>query len=133
MKTITFFLTISICVSAFSQVQETTIGTDRAEVNVSTSKEGEFAGRRAPLISPYYRKGSNLIFDCEDQHFACVDDESYKKCEDWRHKAIDLVEDFMPCAPLKKFKTDEECSKIHYKRIYSQASKKFCIRTRKKN
>lgn len=83
-------------------------------------------------LSPYYRRGNYLIYDCEDLHFACVDSVSYARCEKWRQNAIDRVKEYMPCAPLKRFDSIEKCDQEHYRYLYSFVPKKFCLRVKKK-
>lgn len=133
MKTLLFIVTIFFSLQVCSQSKIVTIGVDKNDENEEVSKDKDFAERRSPLISAYYRRGQYLIYDCSDQHFACVNDASFKKCQDWRKRAIDLVDDFMPCAPLKMFKSVAECNKAHYSKIYSKVAKKFCIRTKKRD
>lgn len=133
MKLFLFIFAILSPHVAPTQVVAKQVVVEKIESVTAVTKKGEFAGRREPMISSYYRRGSNLVYDCEDQHFACVDLESFQKCAKWRTKAFDLVEDFMPCAPLKKFSSGEECRRAHYKNIYAKIPKKFCIRTKKKD
>lgn len=103
---------------------------------VAPAKSVEDLDRDIPngkMLSRYYRRGNYLIYDCEDGHFACVDDLSYARCQKWRNKAIDKVKEYMPCAPLTRFDSIEKCDSEHYKYIYNFTPKKFCLRAKKKN
>ncbi|MCK5883904.1 MAG: hypothetical protein KAG61_09460 [Bacteriovoracaceae bacterium] len=133
MKQIIFIFAILSPFICLANIVEKNISKEQKESARPVTKVNEVSEIRGPMISSYYRSGSNLVYDCEDQHFACVDLESFGKCETWRSKAVDRVEDFMPCAPLKKFKSDEECRRAHYNNIYAKIPKKFCIRTKKED
>ena len=61
-------------------------------------------------ISPYYRRGKNLIYDCEDGHFACVAIENFESCRARRDFALRNKVRDLPCAPLKKFSTNKDIS-----------------------
>ena len=117
-----FFL-ILIQYTALAQVEETK--------RVKTIEELDREIPSGKILSRYYRRGNYLIFDCEDQHFACVDDMSFKRCQEWRQKAIDKIEEYMPCAPLKRYDSIEACDKDHYQYIYKSIPKKFCRRSKK--
>ena len=88
---------------------------------------GTFDKKREDIrISPYYRSGSFLIYDCKDGHFACVIQENFEDCKKLREKAILLGSLNLVCAPLKKFKDRTECKKVHYKKLYQKSSDKIC-------
>lgn len=61
-----------------------------------------------------YRGGSNLIFDCQSRHYACVDTESFNKCIDKRNYNYSFDAPELACAPLKRFLTKEECVLYQY-------------------
>ena len=88
---------------------------------------GTFDKKREDIrISPYYRSGSFLIYDCKDGHFACVIQENFDDCKKLREKAKLLGSSNLVCAPLKKFKDRTECRKVHYKKLYQKSSDKIC-------
>lgn len=79
------------------------------------------------MISRQYRRGANLIYDCESQHFACVSLEGFERCtqkraEDLQKKKIDLR-----CTPFKAFSTVEECSSEQLRVIEGLFKKDFCL------
>ena len=77
-------------------------------------------------LSKKYHLGSSLIFDCEDQHFACVSFLDYEKCErDWK-KDQEEISSFFRCAPFKKFLTNKECFKSQGREIEKSTPKSFC-------
>lgn len=83
--------------------------------------------REEPRISSSYRRGEYLLYDCREKHFVCVNSTSFETCEERRKLAIKEKFREMPCAPLKKFKTQKECFDAHYAQIYGQKSKVFCL------
>jgi hypothetical protein len=88
---------------------------------------GTFDEKREDIrISPFYRRGRFLIYDCEKGHFACVIRENFDECKKRRKKAIIWGKVKLPCAPLKTFKVRKECEKIHYKKLYQKLPKKIC-------
>jgi hypothetical protein len=80
-------------------------------------------------ISPYYRRGEHLIYDCEDGHFVCVVVENYESCRARREFALRNKIRDLPCAPLKKFSSNKECFAAHYKKMGEVKDKRFCLRT----
>ena len=131
MKFALFFIFI-LCGQALGQE----MAAPTAEVPKERQKTIAELDREIPsgkILSRYYRRGNYLIYDCEDQHFACVDDVSYGRCQVWRQKAIDKIEEYMPCAPLKRFESIEACDRDHYKYMYTYVPKKFCLRIKNKN
>lgn len=51
------------------------------------------------LINEYFRGGEQLVYNCQDKYFACIDEESLSNCNQ-HHKM---------CVPIKKFLTMDEC------------------------
>ena len=99
----------------------TSYAKDEKKSNVQNLEKPEY------LISETYRNGAYLIYDCKERHFACVNDESYKLCQDNRKKSFLLRQSHHPCAPLKKFTEQSFCFKQQIKLIEKNPDKKFCI------
>ena len=89
--------------------------------NVQNLAEPEF------LISETYRNGAYLIYDCKERHFACVNEESYKLCQDNRKKSFIRKHSHHRCAPLKKFDQQANCFKVQMNLIEKNPDKRFCI------
>lgn len=85
-----------------------------------------------PMISEDYKQGEYLIYDCKGHYFACVNDFSFELCRERRDDAILNKRDNLPCAPLKKFKTQKECFKNQYQQIHNPKDKMFCIHFKNK-
>ncbi|MDC1173989.1 hypothetical protein OAT67_01225 [Bacteriovoracaceae bacterium] len=83
--------------------------------------------RFEPRISNKYYRGEHLIYDCRDDHFACVNTESWARCEDLRDFDKSERRRKLRCAPLKIFKTQKECFEEQYKQIHNQKIKIICI------
>lgn len=79
-------------------------------------------------INGKYEAGDNLIYDCQDEYFACVNKISFEKCVEARAGQITLGEPKYTCAPLKEFPSKEECLKANYDIISRQMLRKFCYR-----
>ncbi|MCB9063152.1 MAG: hypothetical protein H6622_16630 [Halobacteriovoraceae bacterium] len=77
-------------------------------------------------ISREYYEGSYLIFNCDDGHFACVNERGFNYCKDKREYAVARGEYFLPCGPLKKFKDLTECLHEQDQHVYSLFNKSFC-------
>lgn len=84
------------------------------------------------LISPIYRNGEHLIYDCKKRHFACVNKESFEYCQRKRKEAFVLRYKYLPCVPLKKFKTQTKCYQKQIDIIGQIPNKKFCLNWDKK-
>ena len=77
-------------------------------------------------ISSTLKDGRFLIYDCEKKFFACVDQFSFEICEEDRKSAISKRQDFMPCAPLKRFSDYDECAKEQVEKTRHPIKKRFC-------
>lgn len=86
--------------------------------------------KEEPRISNKWFRGNYLIYDCDDQHFACVNEISYLRCENQRNERTEEREPKLGCAPLKKFKTQKECFKVQYQKQHNQIPKTFCLHPR---
>ena len=78
-------------------------------------------------MNSQFRSGMFLIYDCSNKFYACVSSDSNKKCRDMRDKSIKNKQNNYPCAPLKKFKTNESCLAKNHDVIESVAFKRFCF------
>jgi len=77
-------------------------------------------------ISHILKSGRYLIYDCKKKFFACVDEFSYEACEEDRKGAIAKREDFLPCAPLKRFPHYDVCADVQEEKIRQPIKKRFC-------
>jgi hypothetical protein len=73
-----------------------------------------------------YNAGEYLIFDCDRNHYACVNDEGNNNCLEERKFAIETKEIKYPCAPLKKFSDKKTCVKKNYQIVDLNAIRAFC-------
>lgn len=80
-----------------------------------------------PPLSARYRRGSYLIYDCEDRHYACVNVENFNRCQEERQIALETFTPSLPCAPLKEFETADECEQQQRELILRLTSKEFCF------
>jgi sorbitol-specific phosphotransferase system component IIBC len=77
-------------------------------------------------INSIYKSGSFLIYNCENEYYACVDEDSFKLCSDKRKDSIGKKEKFYPCAPIYKYPNKIKCAEKNYEVIESLAKKRFC-------
>ncbi|RLA65417.1 MAG: hypothetical protein DRQ88_03295 [Epsilonproteobacteria bacterium] len=77
-------------------------------------------------VSPLLKSGRYLIYSCKKKFFACVDEFSYEACEQDRLSAIAKREDFLPCAPLKRFPHYDDCADVQEEKIRQPIKKRFC-------
>lgn len=75
------------------------------------------------------RAGRNLIYDCQRDFYACVDDISSDNCLKQRALAKKAKNYDLSCAFFKRFETKKECLLQHYKML-DKKSKPFCFRKR---
>ena len=87
--------------------------------------QGLFASENYPL-NWKYRGGSNLIYDCINKYYACVNEISSDRCHEERAKAIENKLDKYPCAVLKSFAKKEDCLRKNYEVLNANTVKKFC-------
>lgn len=90
------------------------------------AEEGTSSSANYPM-SARYRAGSNLIYDCRDKFYACVDSDGHLACREERDTSIKYKNNRYPCAPLKKFKDKDACLVKNYEVIESVAFKRFCF------
>lgn len=77
-------------------------------------------------ITDKFKAGSNLIFNCQNSYYTCVDNDSYSLCQEMRAAAIEKKLAVYPCAPLKSFPTKTQCAQKNYEVVESLAKKRFC-------
>jgi hypothetical protein len=77
-------------------------------------------------ISENYRAGNTLIYDCLDNHYACVNELSMEKCNEDRSTAIKKKLAKYPCAVLKTFPKKEDCLLKNYQVLHADVVKRFC-------
>lgn len=78
------------------------------------------------LIDWHYHAGAYLIYDCEREHYACVDLDANDNCREERNFAKEKKLPMLPCAPLKKFENKILCVEENYKVVDLGAKKRFC-------
>lgn len=79
-------------------------------------------------IDTIFKGGSNLIYDCDRKHYACVDTDSYNKCIQMRDLNYSSRDNFYSCAPLKRFIGKEECVLFQYEVQERSPQRYFCYK-----
>lgn len=80
-----------------------------------------------PRISNKWFRGNYLIYDCDKAHYACVNSDSFEKCEYIRTSRKERRQPSLGCAPLKRFDTQGKCFEMQYAKVHNQVPKLFCI------
>lgn len=75
-----------------------------------------------------YRGGRNLIYDCDRDHYACVDDISKENCDFRRAKQEMHKKNNLSCAFFKMFPTKKECLIEQYKLMEKKLKTVFCFK-----
>lgn len=78
------------------------------------------------MISRLYRKGSHLIYDCLNGHYACVSAEGFSRCQDRRAEDRVAKKIELRCAPFKLFSSVEECMSQQMDLMGRLIKKDFC-------
>lgn len=86
-----------------------------------------FEGNVGKQLDKKILYGSNMIYDCDKQYFACVDLDSYEKCGDRRNEDKKNLKQKLGCAPLKKYQYLLDCSMKQSKYIESNRPVVFCL------
>lgn len=73
-----------------------------------------------------YLAGEYLIYDCERQHYVCVNVTGNENCEEERKYAIEKKLEIYPCAPLQKFADKKSCVLKDYEVVDRMAARRFC-------
>ena len=82
-------------------------------------------------ISKKYAQGKYLLYDCEKRHFACVDEDSFKRCEKSRN-LIDITKfDFFPCIAINQYERFKDCILALENRSYGLVRRNKCLTPRK--
>lgn len=75
------------------------------------------------------RAGKYLIYQCENKHFACVDEVGFQNCKENRKKSKSQKNfKLLDCAPLKEFQSKLKCVEESYGLIEKNLSKPFCFK-----
>ena len=120
------FITLVSPLDGFTEVR------DRAKDRETYKKDDDVLDQYEKLrgevvISKKYRAGRYLLYDCEDRHFACADEISYKLCKIYRQEDKDRKKELLSCGPLKKYETAEECHQAIYTFVHRIVPKDFCM------
>lgn len=78
-------------------------------------------------INGRYKAGAFLIYDCEGEYYACVDQDGSDKCRTKREEGIVKKQTRLPCAPLKNFDDKKTCLEKNYEVVEALAAKRFCF------
>jgi hypothetical protein len=122
MKNVFTFILLSISVKAFTE--------EAAPVVIPAAKSNEElieTKKSNYQINGRYKGGAYLIYDCENEFYACVDQDGSEKCREKRNTSITKKETRLPCAPLKQFEDKKTCLKKNYEVLESVAVKRFCF------
>ncbi len=77
-------------------------------------------------ISNKWYRGSNLIYDCQNGSYVCVNDVSFYRCQRERLEDKENARSQLRCSPFKDFKTHKACFDKQYEVIHNQLPKMFC-------
>lgn len=80
-----------------------------------------------PRIDLKYRSGGYLIYDCEDQHFVCVDARGFGQCDVDRQESRERGRLILSCSPLKRFQSFELCLEELYRLMHQSTHKSICL------
>lgn len=122
MKSVFIFILLSISVKAFAE--------EAAPVVIPAAKTNEElieTKKSNYQINGRYKAGPYLIYDCESEFYACVDQDGSEKCREKRDVSITKKETRLPCAPLKQFLDKKTCLEKNYEVLESVAVKRFCF------
>lgn len=84
--------------------------------------------RLHPYISTKYMRGNFLIYDCEEHHYACVEEKNFLACKEKREGLIVKGEEKLSCAAFKEYPTYSLCIKKQYELMYSGTPFAFCFK-----
>lgn len=91
------------------------------------SGESLYQRRIGPPINKKYFRGSNLIYDCEKRHFACVIEDNYNECEQLKEEQRRNKVAQFTCVPLLKFTTQKECFEKQMRAVETVVNRGFCL------
>lgn len=130
------FLSLLICSLPLVAEELPSIGELKDETaEVKVEKEGDaaqdarmiFEGNVGRQLDKKILYGSNMIYDCENQYFACVDLDSYETCQERRDDDKKKQKQKLACAPLKKYQYLLDCSIDQMKFIENSRQVVFCL------
>lgn len=112
------------------------VSTERELRELEKLKNGEsgpkdFLSGTGIRLSTKYFKGEILVYDCVDRHFVCTSLESATECREERDRFLAKNRFELPCAPIKAFKSHEECSEEQYKRVHDIPDRVWCFNEKK--
>lgn len=122
MKKIGFSLLILLCLNLGAQESEPA-STNPNKVSDEVRRQEALL----PRIDSKYRAGGYLIYDCEDQHFVCVDARGFDQCELDRQTSRERGRLILSCSPLKRFQTFELCLEEFYRLMHKASPKTICV------
>lgn len=125
MKILFSLMLLSIALHAFAE--ETIKPVAPVESAPGARDEAGEERRSNYMMNARYRGGPFLVYDCEGQYYACVDQDGTDSCAEKRTKSMEKKESKYPCAPLKKFPNKEACLQKNYDVMESMALKRFCF------
>ncbi len=91
-----------------------------AQIKVDTDRKG------IAMLSYKYSSGPYLVYDCEDQHYACASDKSNDECKYRKQESIKKRKNILSCISILKFKTERKCIDKMKKLINDPKDKSFC-------
>lgn len=77
-------------------------------------------------ITTQFKAGSNLIYNCRDEHYACVDKDGLNLCQDIRDMSIKKKSQNLGCVIIEKFEEKDKCILRNYELQNRKIKKKFC-------
>ncbi len=73
-----------------------------------------------------YKGGEYLIYDCERDHYACVNIDGDNNCKEERNFAMEVKAAKYPCVSFKKFDNKKSCLEKNYEVVERKVVKRFC-------
>lgn len=98
-----------------------------SEIDPSTLSGNPLSVEVSVFVTKEYLRGRYLIYDCQEQHYICVDHDGYDLCNDKRQQSQQQNSEVLACAPLKMYDSLLACSEGQYDQIHFPASKRFCL------
>jgi hypothetical protein len=93
----------------------------------SGEKELEGFSAGADVISEDYVAGQFLIYDCKQDHWACVLKEYHDECAEKRNDDLDMGKKHLRCAPLGRFLTKKSCFQRQLYLTGQNHGARFCL------
>ena len=86
--------------------------------NLSEARDTDNFDDTRDVISSKYVTGAYLLYDCEDQHWVCVIQETKEKCEQKRHNELKRGKHHLSCFSAEVFENYKQCT-VHQQRLTS--------------